>query len=300
MDRLGLHIYFWGEQEQNRLLREWLGPTVRRLLEAARIRQFWFNRFDARGPHLMVFVEASSDASEPLREELEEALSAYLEKSPSGEVLAAELLEERHRSCRGKALSALDKEPGIAANNSFAFFAQEPPFPPHWYGGHLSAADARRLGEELTRTALWTIDRLDDAVVGGAAWFAEVDRQVGVAGGGEAAAQWRFHATTLLLGLEQRLAEREAEIVAGLPELVGEHNQEIFNTLWDRSREVSGLPDLGALIELLSREEDVARRRARIREVCHFTLKQLGLPVSWHIPLVLHAWSRRAGRGTER
>lgn len=284
----------WGREPQDRLLQVWLGPAIRRLLAEHRIDRFWFTRFDTRGPHILALF-GTDDAAGSVRADLAAELAEYLARSPSTEELSDDEIEKRHRGCRGKVISLLDREPGMAENNSFVFFPHGPPFPPYWLGERLAAVPAADLAAELTTTALWAIDRLaGDAVAAGLGWIAGIDRALGDRGGnGEAAAQWRHHASTLLLGLEERLATREAEIVAGLPQLVGEVNSARFAALWEGAPERWAVPAPESLLALLSDSQEERRSRARIRELSHFTLLQLGIPVSWHIPLVLYAWSRR-------
>jgi len=109
---------------------------------------------------------------------------------------------------------------------------------------------------------------------------------------------WRFHACTLLLRLERRLAVGEEAAMAELPGWIGEHNLRALAPMFAAVKAAEEVwPSLIALTELaFSGEAPLERRWALLREITHSTLKQLSLPVGLHIPLVLYAWGRSLGR----
>ena len=294
MTHLGLNVYFWGFREQDRLLVECLGPLAERLRGQGRLDWLWFDRFDARGPHVFALFTVPQAEAEGAARQIRESVAEYLGRFPSLKSPAREDLEKWHAECRGKAQSPADREPEIADNNTWLLFEQDPHDYPLWLPRGLP--DPAALWEVVDALAQWSIEQLarsqGTTPIGPAArWAAELDRALRTSGVG--AEFWRHHATTLLLPLKERLETDEAEVLSTLPAWIGEKNQAAFSRVWEKVAD--GAPDItpGAnrIAEIAVSLPGEARSRL-LRETAHWVFKQLGLPVLLHIPLVLFAWSR--------
>jgi hypothetical protein len=301
MKNLGLVVYSWGPRNQDRLIVECLGPAVRELIEAGLASRFWFDRFDARGPHVLFLVSLEDDHFQAARERLAEQVEAYLSAHPSEEVLTPEDLADRHAGCRGKVQCEADARPGFGANNSFVLFEHGPRDYPFWLSA--GVAEEERIWSLLSDLAFWAIDQLAarpgrvpfEAAV---RWSAELDRALRAAGL-EPAGYWRYHATTLILGLDERLETKEEEVLASLPGSVGEKNLSAFERIWSESANV--WPSVSTLVHLVFQgDRKAARQWALLREIVHGLFKQLSLPVRLHIPVVLFGWHQNvAEKGRE-
>ena len=184
----------------------------------------------------------------------------------------------------------------LAANNSYVVFEH----PSHGYPFFIGEG----LPEEedwwslLDQLAFWAIDRLTaapKAVPLGVAvrWMAGLDREVRRLG--VAAGYWRHYATTLVVGLTERLAAGEQDVIDSLPLVVGRKNLETFSRVWSEAESrPHPWPHLQRLVEIAfaGAEPAPVRGAAALREAVHCFLKQLGVPVSLHVPLVLFAWYR--------
>src|SRR6185436_17825658 len=53
---LGGNVYLWSRAAQNRFLTRCLGPAIRELQDQGLASGFWFDRFDARGPHVFFLL----------------------------------------------------------------------------------------------------------------------------------------------------------------------------------------------------------------------------------------------------
>ena len=302
MMHLGLTVYFWGAREQNRLLTELLGPAVAAFERDGSVARFWFDRFDTRGPHLFAILTLSdrpADGGAEVRRRLATQLEEYLQRRPSMAELSQEEIETRHRECRGKTQCEADGYPGLAANNSYCLFEHPAGEYPFGLSRGLPDAENRELWRLLDEQTFWAIDRLADcaatAAVGPAVrWAAALDVALRALGA-DAAAYWRYHATTLLLPLAERLASEELEVLASLPGAVGEKNTQVFSR---GGEEVEGGAEVRQpsrrVVELaLADTGQPSGRRWRLqREITHVVWKQLGMPVALHVPLVLFAWHR--------
>jgi hypothetical protein len=292
---LGANVYTWGEDAQDRLLVDCLGTAADELRSRGLLELFWYDRFDARGPHLFALFTVPTHAAESARALLADRIEDHLRKFPSTLFLSREEVETRHAECRGKALAAVDRQPGLVENNTYCLFEQ----PPHGYPFRVSqglAGEAELWGfwDDLVHWVLQQIRNRPENSHSGTAvrWFAQLDQAV--ASTGEATSFWRYYATTLLPPLTGRLATEEEEVLRALPTWVGDKNRKAFSRIWDSSiRSLLLWPHFAQLVTLATREEGEASLRWNIlREVVHCTLKQLGVPVSLHVPLVLFAWER--------
>ena len=116
MLHLGLVIYRWGWRFQDHLLTNWLGPTVAELKQETAIRAFWFDRFDARGPHLSIVLTL---AKAGVAERVSSSLKRYLSDFPSTELLSLDEVTALHKACRGKMQCEADRLPELAENDTF-------------------------------------------------------------------------------------------------------------------------------------------------------------------------------------
>lgn len=293
MEHAALDVYHWGAASQDRLLGECLGPAVRALREEGVVRRFWFHRFNARGPHLFVLIGMPPGRAEEALRRLGGALEAYLAAHPSPVALSPPELEALHAQCRGRSLSATDREPGFGANNSLRVA-------PHPAGAYLLRETAA-LGDGedeawdlMTELALWTTGevRAGRGEAGAVAWIAAVDAALRRAGA-PAEAHWRFYVTTLLHGLEERLEHAETEITRRLWEGLGPENRALFAAAWRRAADGAPVwPGVDRLAALLDGGEGrpAPERWRLLRETNHAVLAQLGMEVPLRVPLAIYAW----------
>ncbi|HET6230937.1 MAG TPA: lantibiotic dehydratase C-terminal domain-containing protein [Longimicrobiaceae bacterium] len=294
MKHLALNVYLRGRAAQDRLLAECVGPAVEEMRGSGLVRRFWFQPFDARGPHVGVVLGVADDAADEVRAEFSARLEAFLATHPSTEPLSDEEVARRHAECRGKRLCSIDAEPGIAAPGTFAFAEEAAPRYP--FGPMPQPGADDRAGEMMCGLALWSIGHLRAGTGSRAAvrWAASVD--LALRESGEAADDyWRRHASTLLVGLDERYDADPEAIVSRLRELVGDRNRDAFARAWAEV-EADGPPWSSAteLVEHALREgaQSPHGRWGVLREVNHCVLLQLGQMVRLHVPLVLYAWLR--------
>jgi hypothetical protein len=295
---LGLVAYVWGALHQDRLLVECLAPAVEELRRQGLARRFWVDRFDARGPHVFAVLTLPREAAPEIGGRLADRLGGHLAAHPSSVVLTADQLARRHQEVRQKRQCEVDGRPGFAANNSFEIFEH----PPRGYPFSLSAslAGEEDLWDLVADLCLWAIGRLaarpgSPAMAAALLWAASMDRELHLAGV-RPADSWRHHARTLVPDLFDRLGPEETD--AALAELstdVGTKNP-AFGQAW---QEVAGTgpvwPRLPDLVRLLGVGPAFPPDWRLLREINHTLLKQLGIPVALHLPLVLYAWRRIAG-----
>jgi len=306
---LGIVVYYWGWRSQDRLLVECLGPLAREFGQQGLADRFWFDRFDARGPHLFAIVTVQAPALPEVAARAVAVLESYLAAQPSREEMSCEEIAARHAECRGKRQCAVDGYPGLATNNTFHVFTHPIQAYPFWLSAGLPReADLWCLLSDL---AFWAIEQLapldESSPTASAVWLAAaIDRELQHVGS-PAAEYWRYHATTLLLGFADRLQEREADVIGGLASAIGVHNRQALLDAWRWCEEHPPLwPELPRLTQCLASEVlSESRRWPLLREILHSALKQLGVPVAQHVPLVLFAWQRNlpvtaAGHGEER
>jgi hypothetical protein len=291
MIQIGLTVYHWGQRPQDRLLADCLGPLACELRQEGLLRRFWFDRFDARGPHVFAVLTSPLDAAPEVRRRAAERVETHLARHPCTEALSQHEIEQRHRECRGRAQSEVDREEGLAANNSYRLFEHAP----RGYPFRLSEGvpGEVELWDLLTDQALRSIGHL--AAGGGAAafaarWIAGVDASLR-ARVPDPAAYWRHHAGTLFLNLDEMLAAGEERVLPWLLARIGARNRQAFAGVWADAAAGSP-PEILRLVELATEAPGPRGDWALLREVDHFTLKQVGLPVALHIPLVLFAWER--------
>lgn len=289
MVRLGVAVYVWGTAAQDRLLVEWLGPEAERLCREGLAVRLWFDRYDARGPHVFAVLTLPPAAGPEVRRRIEESLAVHLAACPSTDPLSARQLERLHEQTRGRKQCEADGRSGFAPNNSFVTFDH----PAQGYPFHLSEGLAAEedLWQRVSETSFWAVRQLSRGslpVARAACWTAGVDRALWESGE-SSGAYWRHHLSTLL-SLEGGARDDDLAVLAGS---LGEDRRQDLARLW-RGPEGEGgeEPPVAALIRLVLAAPAV-RPWPLLREIDHVTLKQLGLPVGLHVPLLLYAWSRR-------
>jgi hypothetical protein len=196
---------------------------------------------------------------------------------------------------RGKALCAEDRRPGVAENNSYTIFPHGTDAYPFSLGADLlDRASLWCLFDDLARWSIRQIAARGTGPAFGSAVRLAADLDSALASVDAAQSYWRFHAATLLLNLEKRLAEEEKVVLGSLRGAVGQRNHDALSRVWT-TQDIDRWPYVSSLVALvLPVGESVLNTRhfGLLREIMHCAWKQLGLPVQLHIPLVLFAWSR--------
>lgn len=304
---LGANVYCHGAEHQNHLLGECFGPLIHRLRRSAVPVRFWFDRFDARGPHVFALWSVPPAAASGVRDLLARELASFLAEHPSREVVPAADLKRFHTGCQGKALCAADREHGIAANNSFCLFEQPADGYPFHLGCRLRQGD--ELWELLDEVAVEALSHFGGEPAAAATepalrWVADLDRAL-AALGEDPSGYWLYHGTTLLFRLEQLACAPEEDFLARLARRVGPRNQETFARIWAEAATKPLSRTVQHIVEIAGTTVDLStsQRWAVLREVVHCTLKQFGVPVPLHLPIVLfalHLHRSRRWRSTVR
>lgn len=292
MEHLACNVHHWGRRSEDRLLAECLAPAVRELRGDGLLERFWFQRFDARGPHLFLLLGTAPGRADELRERLGPRLEAWLAAHPSEETLSDEELRTRHDQCRGKQLTILDVDPGFAPNNTLRWA----PHPPRGYPLAIAegVGDFDGLWRLLSGVAEWSMGRLAEGPGVAVRWTAAMDAELRRAWPA-ADGYWRYHASTLLLGLDERLDADEAGVLDALPRILGARNAAMFGPVWDAAEGGEAvwepLPDLLRIV-FADDGRMMQERLHLLREINHSVLGQLGQTVAARLPLVLFAWMR--------
>lgn len=283
---LGLVVYRWGRRAQDGLLVDCLGPLAAELWHSGQVDRFWFDRYDARGPHLFAVFGAPTDRLERLTGRLGEALDRYLADNPSRETLTAERLERLHLQTRGRRQCEVDGWPGFGANDSWEIFAH----PPYGYPFGLAEPEESEIWRLAAELALWTIERIASrpeapGIPEAVRWTVAVDRALRAAGV-DPAAYWRHQASTLIAPDDPG----DGSLLDALPDALEPRHLENLARLWEEVERASGFwPDLPRLVRAA---QGKGESPALLREIDHAALKQQGIPVAFHLPAVLFAWRR--------
>jgi len=286
---LGANVYLWDRPEQNRFLTRCLQPALRELRREGRVQRFWFDRFDARGPHLFLLFAVLPGSFSPLRDELADRWTVYLRESPAAPGPAPDEIAERHRQTRGGKLCAADALPGLAENHSFLLFEQSAEgYPFGRISGQAAMEDLWWLLDALSLWALEEVERRAGGVPTAAAvrWMAALDRALRARGAADE--YWRYHAATLLPGLGESRDGREIE---RLGQRIGAESLRLFSRLWEGEPAEARWPDCSRLVDLAFGDRRERPCFPALRQIVHSTWKQLGLRTSQEIPLVLFAWA---------
>jgi hypothetical protein len=297
---LGLNLYLWGQVHQDRLLIECIGPAVRELLRNGTCTTFWFDRFDARGPHLLLVLGIHGDGWTAATSLLSSRLDTYLVLRPSTEQLHLDELASRHEACRGKLLCDVDAETGFAANNTYRLFQHKAEFYPFSLAGDLTAAD--ELWSRWCDVSLWALECIADGETQPAAarWVATIARVLDTMPGGSEP-YWRHHTQRLIPGFEEWLRTAGARVVAAeLRTTMDSVGGDVLLAEFGGQAVPHGtIPNVDRLVHVVANGDDhVAERRwPLLYALTHTTLKQLGLRVPRHVPLILTAWLLSYGPG---
>jgi hypothetical protein len=297
MIRLGVNVYCWEEARQNRLLAECLAPAVFELQEEIGPVLFWFDRFDARGPHVFAVLSLADEACRLAESALASRLRTFFASHPSGGTVPLEQVQRRHEASRHLALCELDRAPGIEPEDACRFFLQPPDAFPFHLVRQRPEEDQQKIWEIAHQLSLWSTQQiavhperrpLRAAVSWLAAFFWLLLRTHP-----RAEAYWRYHAASLLRSLPQRLESDEQGVLDALPGAIGERNIQAFSSVWSQMQ--TSEPPWPAMSELVHRlcSPDLHGDSWRPpREIVHSLLKQLCVPVAHEIPLILYAWHR--------
>ena len=223
--------------------------------------------------------------------------------SPSTESLSPEDHESFHQACRGKALCRADQLPGLASNNSYCLFDQGPDGYPFGLGRHLP--NQKELWDILDGVAWGVLGELSPDAPGrttglAVRWVASLDCALQRVLG-DPADFWRYHASTLFFAIDQLANKPEEELLSILSRSVGQKNWETFSRIWHEAEAcpvASGHLDRLAAIALTPAHTSEGRW-SLLREIVHCTLKQFGVPVPLHLPVVFFAFCIHASRRLE-
>lgn len=290
---VGTNIYYWGRMEMRRLLLEGLALWATALRSENLSEGVFYCCFDARGPHLFALFATAPEKVVPLRQALDSHVRDFLLRFPSKENLNHEELEERHRACRGTALCVADRGETIARNNSFEIFSHELRDYPLWLSEGMK--DAEEFWRRLDRLSLWALQHLDNAPTAMAVRSLVATDRFLKNNGLEAENYWRFHATTLVPPLSERLrVESALEVQQSLRHVLNERNRAGMAKIWDEPGAGNLGFDLDGLLELIFAKDGRAfdRQIRALRELNHIMLGQLGQRVAVQIPMILYAWER--------
>jgi hypothetical protein len=296
---VGANIYCWDQEAQNRVLVDCVQPFVAELRQELGLTRFWFDRFDARGPHVVLLLTVPLGEDLLVAERLGSRLSSFLSAHPPSGKTSVEEAEKRHLSCKGLTLCEVDGEPGLAPENSYRLFTHSAWGYPFRLTRGLPEETAAAAWGLLDELGSWTVSRLAAGPSGSTVrmavrWLASFEgllREIHP----QPEQYWRFHASTLLFGLPKQLEENEAGVREALRSAVSPGNEQAFSAIWDEeSRSGPCWPPLRELLRCVLAEADppAASPWRLPREIVHWTLKQLCLYVASEIPLVLYAWRR--------
>jgi hypothetical protein len=291
---VGANIYYWGDAEMRRLLLEGLRPWTVAARSRGLAHHLWWSRFDIRGPHMVALFSTTVERQPALCRFLNRRISDFLLRSPSNVELSAEVLEERHRRCKGKAICVAEQAVGLAPNNSFLLFTQaDTEYPISLFS---DLQDKKEFWRYLDALAFWAIERAQGRIVETAIrWLATVDRALRCHRV-PAEDYWCFHSTTLFVYPNHKSWEsRRGELQQWLPRAISEKNKVVFADVWSGIRAGEDLGfDVNGLIEtaLANDGRSWDRRFLLLREINHQLFLQLGLMVKFAVPLILYAWHR--------
>jgi hypothetical protein len=118
--------------------------------------------------------------------------------------------------------------------------------------------------------------------------MAGLDRQLR-ASDAEAADYWHHHLKSLMHELDDLLEEKGEPFVDALAAGIGEPNRKVFQQVWKWAETAEPAWDgLPALVSDITARGPGAWRL--LREIVHGALKQLGLVVPKHLPILIFGW----------
>ena len=288
---LGLNAYYWGDQEQDFLLAEGIGPILREADQRWDLARMWYDRGTMRGPHIFCLVTARSDQAAAAMEFLQTKIAGFIQRHPSNCPLPADQLAALHRDASGKAFCAADLAEGMASNNELLVFIHENG--EQRYPFRLcSDSRARAVWQAWKKAAFWTLRQIESAepLEASAVWFLLACDHLFFNSADARKEYWGYHASTLIPNLDyRRMSGEHAKAMAG--RLVSPQSIARI-ALWREqmsSGELSSQAE--ALLAVLSSlqpqiAQPLERDRALLRELIHVSLKQLGIHVVRQIPMI--------------
>lgn len=289
---LGLVLYLWTPESQNAWLAGFLRPAAHELRESQDLRWLWFDRFDARGPHLFACAAPFEGRLPALRAGLADALeAAWNEQKPKDMTGSLDRQEawKRHLACRGRAQNEIDKRSGLGEPGTLvSFIHPERCYPFSLTCGLPGEAEIWDLWDQLI---FWILDCLAAAegrvpTSAAAHWLASLDLELGAANV-DRARYWEYHASTLAPGRTAAPGGRQ-------PAPLGDRTVTTCRRIWRNIRDAGPIwPPVRQLVKTIFLDPTLSpeSKRAILREIVHCTLKQLGLPVRQEFPLIHFAWS---------
>jgi hypothetical protein len=291
MTYVGFNIYYWGQKEQQHLLKNGLALWVDEAGQRGLLQRLWYCPFDARSPHVFAIFSVPDAGRDALKCFLHDRIRQFIDRTPSRADLPEQEAAERHRRCRGVTMNSADRQPGPALNNSFTIFEHGTGDYPFWLNNRV--ANPAEFWEHLHLVSSWCLQRAGGDVSRAAIqWLAAVDRSL-ARHEVPRADFWRYHAGSLLLGLEESLKKQQTPVADFLQRAVSEKNRQVFSASWSEIENDPPL-DVEALIRLVFSQPGSTFHQnfAVLRSINHFTLLQLGQIVLHEIPIVLYAWQR--------
>ncbi|MCU1255625.1 MAG: hypothetical protein JWM83_1924 [Candidatus Angelobacter sp.] len=224
---------------------------------------------------------------------MDRAINDFIGRFPSRCSISHEELEKRHHSCRGRAMSQIDRMASIAENNSFTIFGQRSDEYPFTMGAGMAGPD--EFWTRMDSLAFWTLEHLhEDSAGTSIRWLVEVDRSLDRLNA-PARDYWCLHTASLLAPTEKDWLTWGKKTGPSIRSVLSRQNEETFSTFWNDSG--ASIPDFdvnGLIAAVMSETCLSLERRFRVlREINHLVLGQLGLLCKFEIPVVVHAWQRR-------
>ena len=291
---LGLVVYCWGLQEQSHLIVDCLAPAALELRRSG-LSFFWFDRFDARGPHVFALFGVPPDQIPAAQDLLARRVADHLDHlalHPSREDVTEADLLARHQACRGTAFCAIDARAGFGARNTFDFCPH--PVDTHGYPFRLGrfVRQPERLWELMDDLAAWVtgeLARSPDRTPTTAAvrWLASFAHAL-LRRDFRADEYWWYHASTMI---RLRPGAGGPEALDDITRAVGARNEATFTRVWEEvAAEPPSWPLLPQMIDLALETGEPEKIHPLLREISHLTLRQMGLIAKLEVPLLLFAW----------
>lgn len=303
---LGFNVYLWGEDSQNRFLSECLAPVVEGLHREGVLERFWYDRMGTRGPHLFILIAVQRSLASQVDEQLRSVITGYLNRRPSTEVLTPSEVLRIHEDMRGKVFCQPDTLEILAENNTFHAFQQAEDEYPFFLID--KATPGFELWPCITNLHRWSLSCLQqDAPARSkfAAIFALVFNEVCFQNDAIAVDYWKYHSETLLIGLDRAPLD-DKTLAHVLPQLIRTRNLSALKSYGDllrgdRYQSILKLSnEARESVQTLKRYISVASKQGFqalpvtdkivVREILHVLLKQFGLSVPQHVPILLFLW----------
>ncbi|MEM1181445.1 MAG: lantibiotic dehydratase C-terminal domain-containing protein [Acidobacteriota bacterium] len=294
---VALTIYRWTYVAQDQVLADCLQPALLELRDGGALRSFWFNRFDARGPHLKILLTLPEPDKARVVRDLERRLAAYLRENPETEPFSEEKAAERHANCQGKTLGEADRLPGLAERDTFVLTGHSSrDYPWLW---SRDPGPATPFWDRVSDLSWWTLDQVADFSRSGGGRHGSalqlthaVDRRLRQDQAWRTAF-WRFCASVLLHFLGGERFDDPAHCLTAFPPWIGDSNMKVFADVWDHlDRSETGIDGMEGLVREARAQSDPDDDFRLLRETIFSGLSQLGLPTRLRATLFVFAWHR--------